>query len=277
MSLVISEVIAPTKVKVAFETVEQLRNSTIIFLDTSNHNVSKDLIRLGMVDEQDVLENKVKPKRNLLTETLRHIIPDEINLEMSVGDCPQNLLLSKASGKDFDDSDLSQLSPYCLGVYNFLRQVIITQHNIEYVGSKTVEKSCEKPFFIGTKNSEASLNLEVLKTNFPELFFYKGKSKYFSHQVGWMISKIGISGGKMIKLFQTLFTSGIYQELYKLKELRKIWNLEKSGAVFFEKRGQPKKSVSVGCVHFEQTCLSIYCLIAISTILFMIENLMFKA
>jgi len=70
-----------------------------------------------------------------------------------------------------------------------------------------------------------------------------------------MISEIGISGGKMIKLFQNLLTSGIYHELYKLKELRKIWNLERSGAVFLEKRGQPIKSGSIGYVHCEQTCM----------------------
>jgi len=270
MSLVISEVIAPTKVKVAFETLQQLTNASIVFLDPSDRNMSKDTIRFGTYDELDMLEDKVEEVPDFMRAALRYILPEEINLEMFIGDCPQSILISKVSG-----NDLSQLTPYCLTVYKFLRQVIITQHNIEYVGSKMVESNCKKPFFIGTKNSEASLNLETLKSNFPEVFFYKGMSKYFSHQVGVMISEIGISGGKMIKLFQNLFTSGIYQELYQLKELRKIWNLERSGAKVSEKRDQTITSDSIGYVHFEQTCLSISCLISISVVLFIIE--MFKA
>jgi len=92
MSLVISEVIAPTKVKVGFETLEQLTNASIVFLDPSDRNMSKDTIRFGTYDELDMLEDKVEQVPDFMRAALRHILPEQMQLEHDHNYYTQNVL-----------------------------------------------------------------------------------------------------------------------------------------------------------------------------------------
>jgi len=80
LSLVISEVIAPAKVKLPFETLEELRNVSIIFLDAIKKNTSTDTSTSFVnIDALDWLDNDtIKSWKGLGRRYFRQFDPEDI-------------------------------------------------------------------------------------------------------------------------------------------------------------------------------------------------------
>jgi len=124
----------------------------------------------------------------LVVDIFGSFVLQDIQLDMFVGDCPSVDIDFINNNANFYTNELADVSTIYTKVYEFLRQIVVTKHSIEHVGLRITFNFCKNPYFLGTKYSELELTLETLKHKYT--VFYNGKSKYFAHQVGWMILKV---------------------------------------------------------------------------------------
>jgi hypothetical protein len=247
MSLVITNVTSPMPLQKDYGRVEELEKSMIMVTLYENTMLRRHVERV--IESRNNLKKKNNTAGSISSsyhhgeEQLKFYsnIGLSIYVTLITGDCRKYQAIfyaiwnNKATGGTVENDDMNtgKIEPFCKTLFTVLNQFATVTYPLERIGKILSSDKCSKNYFYLLTNSKIDGKLvklvdESLQSH-EHIPYYKGKSKFFPHRVGWKVSKNGPSdGGGMIRNLNAIVRSGIYhflKELVRHRENRNIKNL----------------------------------------------------
>lgn len=157
---------------------------------------------------------------------------------------------------------------FCNGMQEIIDQLTTTLDELKDIGKTMSSEDCGKKIFYFALESNMEETLIRLRKYFPNIPFYKGKSKFHMHRLGWKIAQTGFG---VFQRIGYIVQSGLYKFLKKLTLLKSEREIEilKERYNKEEKLFRPQSLDSNGVIMFYLLIIAL----GMSMLVFLLEKM----